>query len=233
MLRRSNTRLWLSSFLIRAGGDQGCVHVDDQSPGQGLPGDGQSREPGGRVHDQRQTCARALARARAIRSSMASVPAMSRARQVVGPLGASPSTGARCASTAISFMLVAASTIAAAIDTSAIPRSSRGELPAFRSAALRPTVSPPGRRPCGAGPRRCAGHADPLGGALGPGIPSLARPQRRAARRAALRPAHAGPDRGPGPTRGSRSARCRIPALVTATARSLRRAGNGTRCAPP
>ena len=72
------------------------------------------------------TCARALARARAIRSSMAGVPARSRARRTVGPLGASPSTGARCASTAISLMLVAPSAIAAAIDTSTIPRSSSG-----------------------------------------------------------------------------------------------------------
>ncbi len=58
------------------------------------------------------TCARALARARAIRSSEAAAPARSRARRTVGPLGASPSTGARCASTAISLMLVAPSVIA-------------------------------------------------------------------------------------------------------------------------
>jgi hypothetical protein len=89
-----------------------------------------------------QTCARALARARAIRSSRAGVPARSRARRIVGPLGAPPSTGARCASTAISLMLVAPSAIAAAIDTSTIPRSSRGDVPAFRNPALRPAVSP-------------------------------------------------------------------------------------------
>ena len=88
------------------------------------------------------TCARALARARAIRSSTAASPARSRARRTVGPLGASPSTGARCASTAISLMLVAPSAIAAAIDTSTTPRSRTGDVPAFRSAALRPAVSP-------------------------------------------------------------------------------------------
>ncbi len=87
-------------------------------------------------------CARALTRARAIRSSTAGVPARPRARRIVGPLGASPSTGARCASTAISLMLVAPSAIAAAIDTSTIPRSSSGHVPAFRTAALRPPVSP-------------------------------------------------------------------------------------------
>ena len=40
-------------------------------------------------------CARAFARARAMRSSMAGVPARSSARRTVGPLGAAPSTGAR------------------------------------------------------------------------------------------------------------------------------------------
>ena len=72
------------------------------------------------------TCARAFARARAIRSSMAGVPARSRARRTVGPLGASPSTGARCASRAMSLMLVAPSAIAAAIETSTTPRSKSG-----------------------------------------------------------------------------------------------------------
>ena len=87
-------------------------------------------------------CARAFARARAIRSSMAGVPARSSARRTVGPLGAAPSSGARCASRAISLMLVAPSAIAAAIETSTIPRSSSGSALFFRSAALRPAVSP-------------------------------------------------------------------------------------------
>jgi hypothetical protein len=59
----------------------------------------------------------------------------------VGPLGASPSTGARCASTAISLMLVAPSAIAAAIDTSTTPRSKAGDFPAFCSAAPSSVVS--------------------------------------------------------------------------------------------
>ena len=88
------------------------------------------------------TCARARARARATRSSIRGVPTRSRARRTVGPLGASPSTGARCASTAISLMLVAPSAIAAAIEISTIPRSSSGDVPAFRSAALSAPVSP-------------------------------------------------------------------------------------------
>ena len=41
-----------------------------------------------------------------------------------GPLGAVPSTGARCASTARSLMLVAPSAITVASETSTIPRSS-------------------------------------------------------------------------------------------------------------
>jgi hypothetical protein len=89
-----------------------------------------------------RACARALARARAIRSSMAGVPARSSARRTVGPLGAAPSTGARCASRQMSLMLVAPSAIAAAIETSMIPRSNRGAVPFFRSAALSLAVSP-------------------------------------------------------------------------------------------
>jgi hypothetical protein len=87
-------------------------------------------------------CALAFARARAMRSSMAGVPARSRARRTVGPLGASPSTGARWASTATSLMLVAPSAIADAIDTSTIPRSKTGDSLAFRSDLLSKAVSP-------------------------------------------------------------------------------------------
>ena len=89
-----------------------------------------------------QACARALARARAIRSSTAGVPARSSARRTFGPLGAAPSTGARWASSAMSLMLVAPSAIAAASETSTIPRSSSGEVPFVRSAALSCPVSP-------------------------------------------------------------------------------------------
>ena len=98
--------------------------------------------PAGVLSIRSHTCARAFARARAIRSSMADAPARSSARRTVGPLGASPSTGARCASTAMSLMLVAPSAIAAAIDTSTIPRSRTGDFPAFRSAAPSQAVSP-------------------------------------------------------------------------------------------
>ena len=98
--------------------------------------------PAGVSSIRSHTCARAFARARAIRSSAAAVPARSRARRTVGPLGASPSTGARCASRAMSLMLVAPSAIAAASETSTVPRSKTGELPFFRSAPLSCAVSP-------------------------------------------------------------------------------------------
>ena len=77
-------------LLVRAGGDQRGVQVDHHPAHQGLPGDGQPREPRGGAFDQRPYVRPALARARAIRSSMAAAP---RARRTVGPLGAVPSTG--------------------------------------------------------------------------------------------------------------------------------------------
>ena len=40
------------SFLVRAGGDEGGVHVDDQPPRQRLARDGEPGEPGGRLLDQ-------------------------------------------------------------------------------------------------------------------------------------------------------------------------------------
>ena len=79
--------------------------------------------PAGVAAISSQACARAFARARAIRSSIRGVPARSRARRTVGPLGAAPSSGARWASRAMSLMLVAPSAIAAAIETSTIPLS--------------------------------------------------------------------------------------------------------------
>jgi hypothetical protein len=81
-------------------------------------------------------------RARATLSSEAGAPARSRARRTVGPLGASPGTGARCDSRAMSLMLVAPSAIAVASETSTVPRSKAGEVPFFRRAADSCAVSP-------------------------------------------------------------------------------------------
>ena len=98
-------------------------------PGQRLAGDGQPREPGGRVLDQRPRVRAGLRAGAGDPVQHAGVPARSRARRTVGPLGAAPSTGARCASTAMSLMLVAPSAIAAASETSTTPRSSSGDVP--------------------------------------------------------------------------------------------------------
>ena len=67
---------------------------------------------------------------------------MSRVRRTVGPLGAAQSIWARWVSRAMSLMLVAPSAIAAAIETSTIPRSSDGDVPLSRSATLSWPVSP-------------------------------------------------------------------------------------------
>ena len=104
-------------------------------PARVFPAISSHGNPAGVASISFHACARALARARAIRSSADGVPARSSARRTVGPLGAAPSTGARWASSAMSLMLVAPSAIAAAIETSTIPRSSSGDVPFFRSAA--------------------------------------------------------------------------------------------------
>ena len=132
------------------------VHVDDQPAGQGLPCDDEPREPGGHALDR-------VPHMRAgFRASTGDLVQRGRCRsQVRGAphrrlmtLGASPRTGARCASAAMSLMPGGPSAIAVAIETSTTPRSKAGDCPVFRSAALRCLVVPPGRRPCGAGPRR-------------------------------------------------------------------------------
>ena len=87
------------------------------------------------------TCARILARACATLASVR-VSARPRARRTVEPLGAAPSTGASWASTAISLMLVAPSTIATATDTTTTPRLNCGNVPARVSAASSAAVSP-------------------------------------------------------------------------------------------
>ena len=101
-----------------------------------------------------QACARVLARARAILSSMAAVPARSSARRTAGPLGASPSTGARCASRAMSLMLVAPSAIAAASDASTFPCRAAATRPSSAAPRSAARSVPSGRRPCGAGWRQ-------------------------------------------------------------------------------
>ena len=81
------------------------------------------------------TCARILARACATLASVL-VSARARARRTVKLLGAAPSTGASWASTAISLMLVAPSTIATATDTTTTPRLNCGNVPRPRQCRL-------------------------------------------------------------------------------------------------
>ena len=64
-------------------------------PARVLPATVSQGNPAGVSPISFHACARAFARARAIRSSMAGAPARSRARRTVGPLGAAPNSGAR------------------------------------------------------------------------------------------------------------------------------------------
>jgi hypothetical protein len=107
-----------------------------------LPATASQGNPAGVSSTSFQACSLALALARATRSSIRGVPARSRARRTVGPLGAPPRTGDRCASRAMSLMLVAPSAIATASDASTVPRSRSGELPFFTRAADSPAVRP-------------------------------------------------------------------------------------------
>ena len=101
------------------------------------------------------TCARAFARARAILSSMAAVPASSRARRTVGPLGACPedrgqvgeqrdvahARGARARSRPPSRPARSPGRAAVTCPSSAAPRSGAAVSPAW-SAALRSRTAP-------------------------------------------------------------------------------------------
>jgi hypothetical protein len=87
------------------------------------------------------TWSRILARARATLSRVRG-SANSRVRRTVVSDGATPNSGSWCASRAMSFMLVAPSTIAAAMDTRAMPRSTSGNFPARASADPSAAVSP-------------------------------------------------------------------------------------------
>ena len=107
-----------------------------------LPATASQGKPPGVRSMRFQACSRAFARALATRSSMRRVPARSRARRTVGPLGAAPRTGDRWASTAMSLMLMAPSAIATASEASTVPRSSSGDVPFFSKAADNPAVRP-------------------------------------------------------------------------------------------
>ena len=97
--------------------------------------------PAGVAQISDHTCARNRARARAILSRVRA-SASSSVRRTVVSLGGGPKTCSWWASTAMSLMLVAPSTIATAIDTSATPLSTSGNFPARASADPSAAVSP-------------------------------------------------------------------------------------------
>ena len=138
-------------FLVGTGSDQGGVHVDDPPAGQRLCRRYSSHgNPAGMSSISFHTCARALARARAILSQHGRRHRPCPGRGTVGPLGASPSTGARCASRAMSLVRGPERDHGRQRHRRRCPGRRRATLPFFfRSAALsraRRSV-PPGRRP--------------------------------------------------------------------------------------
>ena len=104
-------------------------------PASSFPATASQGNPAGVAQISGHTCARTAARARAILSRVRG-SASSSVRRTVVSLGAAPKTGSWCLSRVMSFMLLAPSAIATAIETSAIPRSISGNFP------FRPSVAP-------------------------------------------------------------------------------------------
>jgi hypothetical protein len=108
-------------------------------PSSSFPATASQGNPAGVAQISFQTCART--RTRAILSRVAG-SASSSVRRTVVSLGSAPRTGAWRASRVMSFMLVAPSMIATAMETSAAPRSTSGNFPARASAGPSAAVSP-------------------------------------------------------------------------------------------
>jgi hypothetical protein len=125
----------------RAGRDEGGVQVDDQPGRQRLPGDLQPREPAWRGLDHRpgavpRPCPGLRGPGQGAPVGQLQGPADRRVRR------RRPSTGARRDRASMSLMLLAPSAIAAAMDTSATPRSACGDFRGRASAGPSPPVSP-------------------------------------------------------------------------------------------
>ena len=110
-------------------------------PASSFPATSSHGNPPGLAAISPHTCARTRARTRAILSRVTG-SASSSVRRTVVSLGSGPSTGVWWASTVMSFMLVAPSAIATAMDTSATPRSTSGNFPFRVSADPSAAVSP-------------------------------------------------------------------------------------------
>ena len=132
------------SFLVRAGGDQGGVHVDDHPARQRLPGDRPAT--GTRRGCPRSASTRApgpLARARAIRSSMAGVPARSRARRDRRPARRVPEHRGQVRQQGdVAHAGGARARSRPPATRARCPGRSRGDVPFFRSAPHSQPVSP-------------------------------------------------------------------------------------------
>ncbi len=110
-------------------------------PASIFPATASHGNPAGVAAISDHTCARTLARTRAILSRVAG-SASSSVRRTVVSLGPAPRTAAWWSSRVMSFMLVAPSTIATAMLTSATPRSTTGNRPGRASAGMSAAVSP-------------------------------------------------------------------------------------------
>ncbi len=102
-------------------------------PASSFPAMASHGNPAGLAAISDQTCARTVARARAILSRVRG-SASSSVRRTVVSLGRGPRTGSWWASRVMSLMLVAPSAIATAMVTSATPLSTSGNFPARASA---------------------------------------------------------------------------------------------------
>ncbi len=110
-------------------------------PASSFPATDSHGNPAGVAAISDQTCARTAARTRATLSRVRG-SASSSVRRTVVSLGSGPRTGAWWASRVMSFILVAPSAIATAMETSAMPRSTSGNFPARARADPSAAVSP-------------------------------------------------------------------------------------------
>ena len=110
-------------------------------PASSFPPAASPGNPAGVAQISAQTCARTRARTRAT-SSRVRGSVSSSVRRTVVSLGTASKSGLWCARRVMSFMLIAPSAIATAMETSAVPRSTSGNFPARSSAGPSAADSP-------------------------------------------------------------------------------------------
>ena len=109
------------ALLVRAGGDQGGVHVDDQPARHGLARDDQPRETRGGLLDQVPRVRAGLRAGAGDPVQHGRGPGQVKSAAHRRPARRVPEHGARCASRAMPLMLAAPSAIAAASDRHGAP----------------------------------------------------------------------------------------------------------------